>query len=120
MAKNNIIMDKSFSFALNIMNYCDKLDANKKFAISNQLIRAGTSTGANIHEAQNAESKLDFIHKLKVAAKEAEETDYWLQLCNEADNYPSAEELIVQVHELKKLLCSIIAKTKRNIENTPN
>jgi four helix bundle protein len=119
MAKN-VIMDKSFRFALNLIDYCDDLDAKKKFAISNQLLRAGTSIGANIHEAQNAESKLDFIHKLKVAAKDAEETDYWLELCNQAESYPDTKELLPQLHEVKKLLCSIISKTKKNIDNSTN
>ena len=61
--------------------------------MANQLFKSGTSIGSNVREAQNAESKADFIHKMKIAAKEADETEYWLGLCNESKNYPKTEEL---------------------------
>lgn len=79
--KENVIVEKSFQFALKIIVYCDLLEEKRKFVISKQLLRSGTSIGANVREAQNAESKADFIHKLKLAAKEADETEYWLLLC---------------------------------------
>ena len=60
----------------------------KKYVVANQLLRAGTSIGANVHEAQNAESRADFIHKIKIALKELEETKYWLLLCENSKNYP--------------------------------
>ena len=63
--KKNIILDKSIAFALDIIKYVEVLEANRKFVIANQLLKSGTSIGANIHEAQNAESKADFIHKFK-------------------------------------------------------
>ena len=72
--KENIVVDKSFRFALKIIEYCEILEDNKKFVIARQLLRSGTSIGANIREAQNAESKVDFVHKIKIAAKEADET----------------------------------------------
>ena len=70
--KENIIVDLTFKFALTIISYCDKLENNKKFVLARQLLKSGTSIGANVREAQNAESKADFIHKFKVAAKEAD------------------------------------------------
>lgn len=80
--KENIVVIQSFQFALDIIRYCESLQENKKFVIANQLLKSGTSIGANIREAQNAESKADFVHKFKIAAKEIEETSYWLELCN--------------------------------------
>ncbi len=66
-------------------------EENKKYVITRQLMRSGTSIGANIREAQDAESNQDFIHKLKFAAKEADETEYWLKLCKKSKNYPSPD-----------------------------
>ncbi len=72
--KDNVIIKKTFQFALEIVSFCELLEENKKYVISRQLLKAGTSIGSNIREAQNAESKADFIHKVKIAAKEADET----------------------------------------------
>jgi len=71
--RGNVIVDKSFQFALKIVAYCEILEEHRKYVISRQLLKSEASIGANIREAQNAESKADFIHKLKVAAKEADE-----------------------------------------------
>jgi len=71
--KENIIVEKSFQFALKIVDYCELLEENRKFVVARQLLKSGTSIGANIRESQNAESKTDFIHKMKIAAKEADE-----------------------------------------------
>ena len=79
---NNPVLKHSFEFAILIVDYCDKLQQEKRFVVSNQLLKSGTSIGANIMEAQNAESKADFIHKMKIAAKEAGEAQYWLMLCS--------------------------------------
>jgi four helix bundle protein len=108
-------LDLSFQFSLNIIKYTELLEEKRKFAIANQLIRSGTSIGANIREAQNCESKLDFIHKFKIAAKEAEETEYWLLLCNFSENYPFDEELLNQVKELQRIMNSIITTAKKNL-----
>ncbi len=81
-------MNLSLEFALEIIYYCEVLEEKRKFVVSNQLLKSGTSIGANVNEAQNAESKADFIHKIKIAAKEADETKYWLQLCRLSKNYP--------------------------------
>jgi len=67
--KDNLIVKLSFDFALEIITYTEVLEKNKKYVLSNQLLKSGTSIGANIKEAQNAESKNDFIHKLKIALK---------------------------------------------------
>ena len=72
----NIILKKTIEFSLSVIEYAELLEVQKKFVIARQLLRCGTSIGANVHEAQNAESKLDFIHKFKIAAKEVEETKY--------------------------------------------
>ncbi len=73
--KNNIIVDKTLKFALNIIKYCELLESKRKYVVTNQLFKSGTSIGANIRKAQNAESKNDFINKFKIAAKEVDETN---------------------------------------------
>jgi len=77
--EQNLILKLSFDFALLIITFFERLDSEKKYVIARQLLKSGTSVGANALEAQNGESKADFIHKFKIAAKEAEETRYWLQ-----------------------------------------
>ncbi len=92
--KDNILLKETFEFSLMIVRYSELLEINKKFVLSKQIIRCGTSIGANCKEAQNAESKADFIHKLKLALKEADETEYWLFICENLENYPSAKDLL--------------------------
>jgi four helix bundle protein len=117
MQKENMILDLSFEFALSIVSFSEQLESSKKFAVANQIIKSGTSIGANIREAQSAESKTDFIHKLKVAAKEAEETEYWLLICKHSTNYPNADELLEKLNSLKKLLSKIISSSKSSLAN---
>ncbi len=74
--KKNLIVDLAFRFSLDIVVYTEQLEEQKKYNLSNQLFRSGTGIGANINESQHAESKADFVHKLKISAKEAEETKY--------------------------------------------
>jgi four helix bundle protein len=107
--KENIVVDKSFQFALRIIQYCELLEEKKKFIIAKQLFKSGTSIGANIREAQNAESKSDFIHKMKIAAKEAEEVEYWLLLCRNSSSYPFDEALLNELLELIKILGKILS-----------
>ena len=102
--KKNLILEKSFDFALQIIEYSELLEESKKYVIARQLLKSGTSIGANLREAQNAESKDDFIHKIKISAKEAEETEYWLLLCKHSKSYPDCEELLSGITEIKKLL----------------
>jgi four helix bundle protein len=111
--KENIIVTLTFNFALEIIKYCEGLQESKKFVIANQLLKSGTSIGANIREAQNAESKADFIHKFKISAKEIEETIYWLELCNFSDNYPKVDNLIEQVNNISRIVNKIIITSKQ-------
>ncbi|MDE3183066.1 MAG: four helix bundle protein [Bacteroidota bacterium] len=90
----NPILKMTFDFSLLVINYCDFLDSTKKYTISRQLLKSATSIGANTMEAQNAESKADFIHKIKIAAKEADETQYWLLLCSLSTIYPEAYNVL--------------------------
>jgi four helix bundle protein len=111
--KNNIIVKLTFQFALDIIKYCEGLQEDKKFIIANQLLKSGTSIGANIKEAQNAESKSDFIHKFKISAKEIEETIYWLELCKFSEGYPNVERLIEQVNTISRIVNKIIITSKQ-------
>ena len=77
-------------------------------------MRSGTSIGANVHEAQNPESRADFIHKLKIAAKEADETEYWLLLCKFAESYPFQEEILENLQDIKRIINKIINTAKSN------
>jgi four helix bundle protein len=109
----NPILKLSFEFSLMIIEYCEVLEQEKKFVIAKQLLRSGTSIGANAMEAQNCESKADFVHKMKVAAKEAEETQYWLLLCNHSKNYPDCQFLLSKLEEVSKVLSAILSTSKR-------
>ena len=107
---------KSKTFALEAIQYCALLDAQKKYAISNQLIRSATAVGANIRESNSAESLRDFLHKMKIAHKELLESEYWLELCNESPGYPPCASLQPQVTELKKILNAIISTSARKLK----
>jgi four helix bundle protein len=109
---DNIILNLSFNFSLDIIAFSEILEEQKKYVVARQLLRSGTSIGANIKEAQSAESNVDFIHKLKIADKEADETGYWLLLCKHAPTYPTSLELLERHTELKKILGKIIANSK--------
>ncbi len=110
--KDNLILNLSFQFSLEIITFTEKLQLNKKFNLANQLFRSGTSIGANIREAQGCESKSDFIHKMKIAYKEAEETRYWLELCEFSENYPKPGKLLEDVVTILKVLGKIISSSK--------
>jgi four helix bundle protein len=112
LIENNQIVKLTFEFALDIIQYCEGLESKRKFVVANQLLKAGTSIGANVWEAQNSESRNDFIHKLKIAAKEAEETGFWLLICNHSNNYPDCEELIGKLESISKMLSKIIFTAK--------
>ena len=90
------------------IEYCERLDIEKKYIISRQLLKSGTSIGANAMEAQNGESKADFIHKMKIASKEGEEAQYWLWLCEYSKNYPDGTKLQNKVEEINKVLGKIL------------
>lgn len=114
---DNVILKLSFELAVDIIKFCNLLDNKKKFTISKQILRSGTSIGANVKESQNSEIKKDFIHKLKISLKEADELEYWLYLCNEIDDYPNADELLVKLSSIKKILNKIISSTKIKLVN---
>jgi four helix bundle protein len=91
----------------------EHLEKLKKYNLANQLFKSGTSIGANVQEAQAAESKADFIHKPKIAAKEAEETKYWLILCEKTDSYPNKKGLLTELESIQKVISKIISTTKK-------
>jgi four helix bundle protein len=111
---DNLIVNLSYQFSLRIIEYCESLEALRKYNLSNQLFRCGTSIGANIREAQGAESKSDFRHKIKISYKEAEETQYWLNLSKDSVSYPNPpEELFTQLQSIIKILGKIISTTNK-------
>lgn len=113
--KKNVIKDRSFLFAKRIIKLYKYLADNKKeFVISKQLLRSGTAVGALVREAQNAESKADFIHKLGIAQKECDESLYWLELLHESDYLAEKEFISIQKEatDLLKMIRSAIITTK--------
>jgi four helix bundle protein len=117
--KENIIIDKSFAFAVRIVRLYQFLSTEKKeFVLSKQLVRCGTSVGANIREAHNAESKLDFIHKMGISQKEIGETIFWLDLLAATDylKQKEFESIKTDAEELNKIIRSIILTTKQNLK----
>lgn len=116
--KPNLIKDKSFAFALDIVNLYKTLIDQREYILSKQLLRAGTSIGANVREAEYAQSKADFINKLSISLKEANETEYWLELLKASEIAATIEieSLQAKVREILRLLIKIIntAKSKEN------
>lgn len=110
--KENLILKLTFEFTIKIIKYTEELEALKRYNMANQLFKSGTSIGANSQEAQSAESKNDFIHKLKIADKEANETWYWLMLCNSIDSYPNCEELLTDIESILNVLGKITSSSK--------
>jgi len=119
-SKRNEIVEISFEFALLIIDFTEELENKRKYVIAKQLLKSGTSIGANINETQGAESRADFIHKLKIAHKEAHETEYWLKLIKASDHYPNPDnKLDNHLTSINKLLNKIISSSK-NGENEKN
>ena len=116
LIEGNPLLKKSIAFTLNIIEYCELLNVNKKYIVSKQLFRAASSIGANAFESQNAESKADFIHKIKISAKEADETQYWLIVCNTANDYPKPIDLMEQLYEIQRIINSILKTSKSNMK----
>ncbi len=115
--KENVLLDKSFKFAIRVIRLYKYLcDDKKEYVLSKQLLWSGTSIGANVNEAQEAQSKNDFISKLSISLKEARESKYWIELLKET-NYLSEKEasnILEDLIEIIKLLTSIIKTTKGN------
>ncbi|MDQ6471531.1 four helix bundle protein [Flavobacterium sp. LHD-80] len=118
---DNIIKTKSFNFALRIIKLFQFLkDDKREYVLSKQLLRSGTAIGALIRESEQAESKKDFIHKLAIAQKEANETDYWLELLFQS-NYLSEiqfQSIKYDIVEINKILASIIITSKQKLSTT--
>ncbi len=115
---NNIILDKTFAFAVRIVNlykYLTNNAINKEYVLSKQLLRSGTSIGANVEEAVGAASTADFISKITIAYKEARESRYWIRLLNKT-GYLSDEEISTLSNDLEEI-CNIIAKIQITTKN---
>ena len=114
--KSNILKDKSYLFALRAVKLSQHLVVTlKEYVLAKQVLRSGTSIGANIEEAFQAESKADFVHKLAIANKEAFETHYWLRLLKDSKLITNrqAESLLTDCHELQRILIAAIKTSKR-------
>jgi four helix bundle protein len=118
MKKENAIHVKSFKFAVRAVNLYKALsNERKEFILSKQLLRSGTSIGANVREATNAESNADFIHKMAIAQKECDETRYWLELLHKTKfiNESEFNSVYSDASELLKIIRSIILSSKNNL-----
>lgn len=114
--KDNIVVKKSFDFALKIIELYKILNMEKEFIISKQLLRSGTSIGANIQEATAGFSKKDFIYKMSIASKEARETRYWLQLLNKSNLTETNVDIhLDEVNHLINILTKIVKTSQQNL-----
>ena len=114
----HFVRDKSFAFALRVVKLCQYLNSEKKeFILSKQLLRSGTAVGALVREAEQAESKADFVHKMAIALKEAKETEYWLDLLHQSGYISTKgfESIQPAIVELLKLLTAIIKTTRAKL-----
>jgi len=115
--KDNVILDKSFEFAIRVVKLYNYLcDEKKEYVLSKQLLRCGTSIGANINEAQAGQSKADFIAKMSIASKEARESKYWIELLIKTEylniNDRHTKSLVNDIEEIVKLLTSIVKSSQ--------
>jgi|TARA_B110000977_G_scaffold130529_1_gene166416 four helix bundle protein len=114
--KESIVQQKSFQFSLKIILLYKKLQKDKEFIISNQILRSGTSIGANIEEALAGQSKRDFTAKMSISSKEARETKYWLRLLKESElTNLDVNSLILDIDELIRILTSIVKTSQQNL-----
>jgi four helix bundle protein len=116
--KNNVILKLTFDFSIKIIKYAETLESERRFVIARQVIRSGTAIGALAREAQNAESVSDFIHKFKIAAKEMDETEYWLELCEVSYGHQQAVELRKFLEEISRIITKIISSSKSKLKTT--
>jgi four helix bundle protein len=113
MGKPNLIADKTFDFALKIIQIEKRLRTeHREYVMSKQLLRSGTSIGANVNEAIEAQSRADFIHKLSISLKEARETEYWIRLLSASGYLKQADEIKNNITEIIRILTAIIKTTK--------
>jgi four helix bundle protein len=116
---NNVIQEKSYAFAIRIVRICQHLaNIKKEFVLSKQLLKSGTSIGANLEESIGGQSKRDFCSKIDIAYKEARETHYWLRLLRDTDQLDpeEAESLLANCNELLRIMGAIRRTTKNNIQ----
>ena len=104
----------TFQFAMAVVSFTEELETKRKYNLANQLFRSSTSIGANVREAQGCESRADFLHKMKIAYKEAEETSYWLEICLHSKNYPNPTELLASIASIQRVLGKIISSSRNN------
>ncbi|WP_051081513.1 four helix bundle protein [Riemerella columbina] len=112
--EHNPLLTLCTNFSLSLIEFCELLEKHKKNIVANQLLRSGTSIGANVFEAQNPASRKDFINKIKIAAKELEETKYWLYLCKHSKTYPFDEKLEIQIISISKIIYKILSTSIKN------
>jgi four helix bundle protein len=117
---DNPIVKMTFQYSLEIMEFSEGLRDERRFSFADQILRSGCSIGANVKEAQGAESEADFIHKMKIALKEAEESEYWLELCDFANSYPKPGKLLNDIESILKVLNKIISTTKIKARKSAN
>ena len=117
--ENNLVYVKSIDFSVRIVNLSKYLCSHNEFIIANQILRCGTSIGANTAESQEAQSKADFIAKLYISLKEARETEYWIIILNKTDYISSSQRdsLMKDLNEIISLLTAIILSTKNKIHS---
>lgn len=115
MSKENVIQIKSFDFALDIIELNRSLIKKKEFVLSKQLLKSGTSIGANVEEAIAVQSRKDFISKMSIASKKAREANYWLRLIDKSDFIEiNVSEWVLKSNELVRILTSIVKSTQKN------
>jgi four helix bundle protein len=115
----NVVVDKSFDFAVRIVGMYQYLcETKKEYVLSKQTLRSGTSIGANVSEAEQAQSKRDFLAKMNIALKEAAETEYWLRLLHKTGyiENDAFQSVFADCEEIKKLLHTIVKTTKMNLK----
>jgi four helix bundle protein len=116
---DNLIKEKSYTFALLIIDLYKFLIKRGEFVLSKQILRSGTSIGANIEEAQASQSRKDFLSKISIASKEARETLYWLKLLKESnliENYPKENELFTEINSIINILTKITKTTSKTLK----
>ena len=116
MKTNNLIQEKSFQFSIKVIQVCKDLKIRHEFELSKQLLRCGTSIGANVEEAIGAASRKDFINKLTIAYKEARETTYWIKLLSATGDIPETQavDLLHLSRQVERILVSILKTSKAN------
>jgi four helix bundle protein len=111
---DNLIREKSYAFALHIVKFCKQLEAAREYVLARQLLKAGTSIGANVEEALAGQSRADFVAKMSIASKEAREANYWLRLLKDSEmsSPDQLTALLVESSELINILTAIVKTTQ--------